>query len=92
MKLEMSKAAVQHNKFYSGIPEAVLDGLYRYVEDRVSPGPFLRAVLSNQLTEAIVLADASSEQNLKALVLFIRNHIPTGCHGSETKFQAWLRP
>ena len=39
------------------VPKTLIDSLERYVEHHIKPGSFLRAVLENNLVEAVSRAD-----------------------------------
>ena len=53
-------------------------------------GGFLQAVLSNDLMAAVCRADQDNIRNLPAGALFIYNELPSPCHGSPAKYEAWL--
>ena len=73
------------------IPSYMMEGLQRYIEDHVSPGKFLSAVIKNDLRGAIDMADDQNIQNLPAYVAFLYNHAPISCWGSEENFNKWLK-
>jgi hypothetical protein len=75
---------------YAAIPERMQEGIKRYVIDRLSPGDFLVAVITNNLKNAVGHAD---DENLPLLPLYVRwlyNRAPSRCHGSPAAFAAWL--
>lgn len=72
------------------IPPLVLASLLRYMLDRVPPGDFLRAVLCNDLKNAVVRADAESLAALKPIVQFCYWELPGGVWGNREKVRAWL--
>ena len=72
------------------IPDRMMGGLKRYVEQRVLPGDFLTAVLENDLREAVGRADDENMANLPAYVGYCHNEIPSTCWGSPEKVRAWL--
>ena len=74
------------------ISEHMLDGIKRYVEQRVPPGDFLTAVLCNDLREACGRADDGNLANLPAYVAYLYNEAPGACWGSKEKMLAWLQP
>jgi hypothetical protein len=76
---------------YSKIPESTLDGLKRYVEDRIPPGDFLRAVLEDKLVESFGRADEFNRSAMFDICAYIYNEIPSLCHGSPEKVEKWLR-
>ena len=74
------------------VPENLRGALRRYIEFRIPPGDFLRAVLSNDLFEAVGRADMASLAALPNLVIWLHNYTPSGCHGSPAAFAYWLSP
>jgi hypothetical protein len=72
------------------IPDWVKDSLSRYVDHRIETGSFLRAVLENDLFEAINRADKDSLMALPRIVNYIHNNIRSDCYGSEALVNLWL--
>lgn len=54
-------------------------------------GDFLRAVLSNDLTEAMGRADAYNRITLPAIVGLCYNELPSECWGSAEKVRVWAK-
>jgi len=75
---------------WQDVPPHLREGLKAYLIDRVRPGAFLSAVLTNNLTDAVLRADPASLGSLKDLVLFLHNYAPANSHGSSELFEAWL--
>ena len=75
-------------KFY--IPERMMGGIERYVENHIEPGSFLTAVFENNLSEAVGRADEENMENLPAYAAYLYNEIPQGCHGSRENVRQWL--
>ena len=73
------------------IPERTLDGIRRYVEDRIPPGGFLTAVLENNLKESFARADDENLVTIFELVSYIYNRIPFMCWGSPETVDKWLK-
>lgn len=73
------------------IPPLLIERLQAYVKDRVPTGDFLRAVLENNLKEAVGRADVQSQRALCAIVSYCYNHIPSACWGSPEKVEEWLK-
>jgi len=67
---------------YQNLRVHLLESLTRYVEKRVPPGDFLRAVLENDLVRAVQYADEIAERNLSTWVRYCFNKIPSGVWGS----------
>ena len=62
-----------------------------YLAGHVPPGPFISAVLSNDLAEACGRADGENMRSLPAIIAYITGHAPVECWGSGAKVKAWLR-
>ena len=72
------------------IPEGTLDGIKRYVEDRIPPGGFLTAILENKLMESFLRADKENKEVLFEIVSYCYNKLPICCWGSPEKVEKWL--
>lgn len=75
---------------YQDLPEHMRGVMQRYIENHLSPGGFLEAVLSNNLTEAVSRADSISINALPVYVRWLYNKAPYKCWGSSEKVIAWL--
>ena len=75
---------------YLDAPVHILDSINRYVEHRLSPGGFVTAVLSNDLTGAFNQADTDSESGIRDILKYVRWEIPAESWGSPAKVEAWL--
>lgn len=64
--------------------------LKRYVEVGCPTGGFLRAVLRNDLIEAVCRADESSLSNLLQIARYVYNDLPSSCWKSEEAVTRWL--
>jgi hypothetical protein len=62
----------------------------RYINARIAPGPFLRAVICNDLREAIARADDENLAHLREWVRWFHWEAPAKCHGSDEVMQRWL--
>lgn len=78
-----------YRSFY--IPERMMDGLVRFIQQGIEPGSFLLAVLSNDLVGACGQADEENLMNLPAYVAYLYNEVPSRCWGSPEKVQAWIK-
>lgn len=74
-------------QFY--IPDRMMPGIRRYIEEGLVPGSFLSAVICNDLREAVGAADDENLVNLPAFVGYFYNEAPTQCWGSADKMKAW---
>lgn len=72
------------------IPEYMMAGLKRYIDDHCGTGHFLMAVLENNLKEAVHRADEHNLENLPAYVHYLYNKAPSQCWGSPEKVSKWL--
>ena len=72
------------------IPERMMGGITRYVEQGIPPGDFLTAIIENNLSEAIGRADDENMANIPAYCAYFYNEAPSPCWGSPAKRRAWL--
>jgi hypothetical protein len=75
---------------YHGIPELLRDSLIRYGRDKIPPGGFLRAILENDLFEAMGRADLENRLNIFHICDYIYNELPSTCWGDKEKVAKWL--
>ena len=68
----------------------IKDGLDRYAKQHIPTGQFLRAVLENDLMEAVGRADSDSTQDLFEICSYICNKMPHSCHGSPEIVAKWI--
>lgn len=73
-----------------GIPDYMHEGILNYVENRVKPGHFLTAIITNDLRNAVFHADSTNLNLIKNYVQWFYNHPPSPCWGSVEKMEAWL--
>ena len=67
------------------------DSIDRYARERCPTGDFLRAVLENDLMEAVGRADEGNLLCLHEICSYVYNHIPADCHGSREIVKVWLK-
>ena len=72
------------------IPPHMWGAVRRYVNQGISPGSFMTAVLENNLTQAFCRADDINTQYMRNWADFVYNHMPSNCHGTPEKVAAWL--
>lgn len=77
-------------EFYNKIPQSTLESLDLYVNQRISGGGFLDAVLSNNLKDAVSRSDDKNQEGLCQIVKYIYNNAPMSCWGSKEKVDNWL--
>ena len=73
------------------ISESMMDGIKRYIDNRIKPGKFLTAVIQNNFSEAVGQADHININNLPAFACYFYNEAPSPCWGSPEKMAAWLK-
>lgn len=73
------------------MPPAIGASLDRYANQHIETGGFLKAVLENDLCEAVCRADEINFQFLPVLVRYVYNELPAPCWGSKEKVAAWLK-
>jgi hypothetical protein len=66
-------------------------GIRHYIELGQPVGDFLRAVICNDLKNAVGHADDVNVHNLPAYCAYLHNHAPSDCHGSPEKYKAWIK-
>lgn len=71
-------------------PLRVQSSLEAYVRG-LPPGDFIRAVLSNDLNEAIARADDVNIHALPHIVAYVREHLPALSWGSKANVDRWLK-
>lgn len=67
----------------------IVESLDQWAASGVPTGDFLRAVLSNNLFEAVCRADDDNIKVIVEICRYIYNELPAGCHGSPEKVKAW---
>lgn len=72
------------------IPPHTLEGLRRYIDERMPVGGFLTSVLENDLTQAFGRADPENLACLYQIVQWVYMEAPAPCWGSPEKVAAWL--
>lgn len=75
---------------YSKCPSKHMEhGVRLYVEEGISPGSFLKAVLANDFMGAVGRADSSNGELLREWAMFVYNYLPTDCWGSYERVNNW---
>ena len=74
------------------LPDYMVGGLVRYFNNRIPPGSFLTAVLSNDLMEAASCADDNNRQYLFQYCMLLYNNAPGRPNGwgSPEAVATWL--
>lgn len=72
------------------IDQSLVNSLAMYVKERVPTGGFLRAVLENDLLDAVNRADLVNQMQLRNIANFVRTAVPAVAQGSPEKVIRWL--
>lgn len=72
------------------IPAHTKAALDRYINDRILPGGFLTAVLSNDLFGAVGKADSENLAALPEIVRYIYNEVPSSSWGTKDIIWKWV--
>lgn len=83
IKLEPDQYYPMRNDLYGA--------LERYLNHGILPGGFLTAVLENNLMEAFGRADSMNSANLRNIVGYIYNHIPSNAWGSKERVRDYVK-
>jgi len=70
--------------------QTIKEGLDRYTQHHVQTGSFLRAVLENDLRDAVCRADDDNMRDLREIVMYVYWELPGQCWGSPELVRAWL--
>lgn len=74
---------------YSLLPEHMIAGTKRYIEDGVPGGHFLTAILENDFMNTVCNADGVNIKHLKEWAIFLYNKAPASCWGNRKKVREW---
>jgi hypothetical protein len=74
-----------------GIPDRMQGAIIRYVEKGIAPGHFLRAVINNDLAEAVGYADRENQAALAGYVRWFYNNAPSACWGFSGAVDKWRK-
>lgn len=75
---------------YSMLPDYMQSAARRYVENRLPPGHFLTAVLSNNLVDAVLCADLTNRARLVDYAFWLYHELPGNCWGDPETVAQWL--
>jgi|LakMenEpi03Aug12_release.lakeMendotaPanAssembly.Ray.scaffolds.fasta_scaffold157592_5 hypothetical protein len=75
---------------YADIPIHMQETIKRYVIEKVRPGDFLSAIITNDLRGAVNYADADNLARIKLYVQWFYNRAPAICSGSKEAMTNWL--
>jgi len=77
---------------YDKIKPEIIASIRRYADQHCPTGDFLRAVLENDLKEAVGRADDYNIRVIPEIVRYCYNEIPCNCWGSPERVKTWLGP
>lgn len=78
---------------YDRLHDSILaEQLRRYIEHHERPGPFVLALLANDLRETAAAADVFTAHRLPELIEWVCEYAPPGCWGDERAVRTWLAP
>ena len=72
------------------LPLVVFEAFKGHALDRRGVGNFVTACLENNCGNAVCGADADNYLALRRIAQFMHCDLPSDCHGSREKVQAWL--
>jgi len=72
------------------IPLRTRTALMRYIDGHMPTGSFLRAVLCNDLTWAVLHADEENFSSLLHIVRWLHNEAPSAAWGSREAYISWI--
>jgi len=72
------------------IPEPMLGAIDRYLNHRIPPGGFWRAVLANDFVGVCGEADDDNIRNLPAYAAFLHNEMPAVAWGNPQSVREWV--
>ena len=77
-------------KRYDKVPASTGDAVIEWVIYHTPPGGFVKAVLCNDLAEAVGRADSGNLRALPDTVKFLYNWVPSACWGSLENYNKWI--
>jgi hypothetical protein len=84
-------AECESDKVYCVIQQSTIRTINDYVTDGLKPGSFTRAVLANDLMEAVGRADMVNLKRIPAICTYIYCEVPSVCRGSYAAVEIWIR-
>jgi len=84
----MGENIYRFQDFY--IPERMMGGIQRYIEQGIEPGSFLSAIICNDLKGACAQADDENLRNIPAYIAYFYNESPMSCWGSWKIMERWM--
>ena len=75
----------------SDIPHGFLTQLHSYIQNREMPGPFLLAILQNDLRKAVVHISPHLSKHIGPIAQWLYWEAPGLCWGSPERVESWLK-
>ena len=72
------------------VRDDIIESLQRYIDHGILPGSFLTAVLENNLSNAVANADPVNLANLRNIVGYVYNYLPSVAWGSRETVADYL--
>jgi len=72
------------------IPERMMPGIRRYIDQGIYPGDFLTKIFENDLVGALEEADEENLRNIQAYASYLYSKTPINCWGSEQIVKRWI--
>jgi hypothetical protein len=72
------------------VPRQTIETIRDYINRGIPTGSFVRAVLENNLMEAMMKADEHNRRSIFWIVSMVYNLAPAQCWGSPQEYRAWL--
>lgn len=76
---------------YARLPEHMREATREYIEHGKRTGDFLHAIFSNDFIDVLMRADSPNHQCLRDWAFFLLTQVPSECHGSGKKYEAWIK-
>lgn len=76
---------------YDLCPERYLKDFRNYIEGHIPTGDCYKAILANNLRDAVARADEQTRSDLRRILIFLENEAPSTCWGTREKVDAWLK-
>lgn len=89
MSDDFSEQGLRDSFRAAGLSPYMENAVVRWVRDGSTTGSFARAMIGNDLFEAVVCADPTNLLVLRQWMLWWHNHTPGPCHGSKAAMKAW---
>ena len=76
--------------FDCGIPQYMHGAIIRFYENGIAPGPFLTALINNDLKGTISHADDTNRRRIHSYIMWFHNEVPGGSWGYAGAVDKWI--